>query len=234
MWNRVDIKMRGKGNFLKNYGPAVLVSLITVLVTIKLNYRFDSDGNPGAHIVLEQLQLNMGYFGLGLGIAGVVKVILDIFIFQVFVMGAARFYVENRDYNAPISKILFGFQSGYYGNVALVMFMKNLFISLWSLLFVIPGIVKSYSYRMVPYILAEQPDIRYQDAIRISREMMNGNKFDAFVFDLSFLGWDILAVFTCGILGVFYVKPYQDAANAELYTVLRDQWFGRNQQSDMF
>lgn len=54
--------------------------------------------------------------------------------------------MENRDYNAPVSKLLFGFKSGYYGNSVLVMFMKNLFVALWTLLLVIPGIVMSYAY----------------------------------------------------------------------------------------
>ena len=88
----------------------------------------------------------------------------------------------------------------------------------------IPGIIKSYSYRMVPYIVAEQPDIDYRDAIRISREMMNGQKMNAFILDISFLPWIFLTGFTCGLAGVFYANPYILSTDAELYVVLRDQW----------
>lgn len=234
MWERIDLKMKGKANFMKNYGPAVLVSLITMLVMVKFTQRY-SDGGFW-HMGLEFEHLNLDWRALRsapdflgrVGIAGGIGTVLDIFLFQVLLVGADRFYVENRDYNAPVGKLLFSFKNGYYGNTVLVMFMKNLFTYLWTLLLVIPGIVKSYAYRMVPYILAEQPDISYRDAIRISQEMMYGQKFDTFILDLSFIGWSLAAVLTCGIAGVFYVKPYVDATNAELYAVLRDSWFAKN------
>ena len=92
------------------------------------------------------------------------------------------------------------------------------------MLFVIPGIIKHYSYRLVPYILSESPDMDTEEAFRLSMEMMDGNKWDAFVLDLSFLGWEILSGITMGILGLFYVHPYRACTNAELYAVLRDDF----------
>lgn len=240
MWERIDLKMRAKGNFLKNYWPAVLVSLITLLVMVKFTNRYEDGKFWHTGIEFEYLNLNWNavrYDSDFLGpmkILGGIATLLDIFIFQVLLVGADRFYVENRDYNAPVDKILFGFKSGYYGNAVLVMFVKNLFTLLWTLLFVIPGIVKSYAYRMVPYILAEQPDIKYKDAIRISQEMMYGQKMDTFVLDLSFIGWSLLAACTCGIAGIFYVKPYVDATNAELYVVLRENWFAKSGTNSSF
>ena len=73
------------------------------------------------------------------------------------------------------------------------MFLKGLFQGLWSLLFVIPGIIKSYEYRMIPYILSENPNISRKRAFEISKQMMKGNKWDTFVLDLSFIGWQILS-----------------------------------------
>ena len=102
------------------------------------------------------------------------------------------------------------------------MFLQNLFLGLWTLLFIIPGIVKAYSYRMVPYILADNPEMSSTDIITKSREMMNGHKWDAFVLDLSFLGWLILTALTGGILGIFYVYPYIFETNAELYLALKN------------
>jgi uncharacterized membrane protein len=84
----------------------------------------------------------------------------------------------------------------------------------------IPAFVKAYSYRLVPYLLAADPDASGNDAITLSRVMMNGHKFHAFLLDLSFLGWYILGIFTCGLLYIFFVFPYKASANAELYLAL--------------
>ena len=81
--------------------------------------------------------------------------------------------------------------------------------------------IKAYSYRLVPFILADDPDMKPNDAILLSRQLMNGNKWKAFVLDLSFILWNILNVFTFGILGVLWVYPYIHSTNAELYLVLR-------------
>ena len=106
------------------------------------------------------------------------------------------------------------------------MFLKALYVFLWSLLLVIPGIIKGYEYRMIPYILAENPGIDTKEAFAMSKQMMDGNKWNAFVLDLSFLGWIILSVFTCGILAVFYVNPYIYMTDAELYVALKEITFG--------
>ena len=76
----------------------------------------------------------------------------------------------------------------------------NLFIALWTLLLIVPGIIKSYEYRMVPYILAENPGMNRKEAFAISKRMMTGKKWATFVLDLSFFGWIFLSIFTCGIL----------------------------------
>lgn len=233
----MELKMNGKANFLRNYGPAVLVSLIASLVAAKYGRNYDSDGASGSFLEFSGLHLsfdwdhsffNWGGNAFSSGAVSLAVILLDVFLFQMLLVGACRFYVENRDYKAPVSKLLFGFQSGFYGNSVLVMFMKNLFVALWTLLFVIPGIVMSYAYRMVPYILAEQPDIDYREALRISKEMMYGQKWEAFFLDLSFIGWLMVGAVTCGIAGIFYVKPYVDATNVELYVTLREDWFAKS------
>lgn len=89
------------------------------------------------------------------------------------------------------------------------MFLVSIYTFLWSLLFIIPGIVKVYAYAMTPYILAKFPNVDAVSAIDISRRIMNGRKADLFVVDLSFIGWNLLSVLTFGILQIFYVSPYQ-------------------------
>lgn len=107
-------------------------------------------------------------------------------------------------------------------------------IVLWTFLFIIPGIVKTYEYRMVSYILADQPDISARDAFAISREMMRGQKVDAWILDVSFLGWWFAATFTCGLLGIFWTGPYVHATNAELYAVLRENWMRKQNMGQFY
>ena len=94
--------------------------------------------------------------------------------------------------------------------------LVGVFTFLWSLLFIIPGIIASYSYAMTPYILAEHPEIGVMDAINASKKMMSGNKFRLFCLHFSFLGWDILSLLTFGILR-FWLQPYKETANAAFY-----------------
>ena len=101
------------------------------------------------------------------------------------------------------------------------MFFRDLYTFLWSLLFVIPGIVKGYEYRMIPYLLAEYPDMPMEDAFTISRNMMYGNKWKAFVLDLSFILWVLLSGITLGLAGIFYVDPYMAQTNAALYDAIK-------------
>ena len=95
---------------------------------------------------------------------------------------------------------------------------------LWSLLFVVPGIVRAYQYRMVPYLMAENPDLDYHRALDLSRAMTRGHKWDLFVLDLSFLGWWLFGAMLCGV-GTLFVIPYVQATNAEVYELMRQKAF---------
>ena len=216
-WNRIELKSIGRGNFQKNYGTCVLVSLVYAILA---GLRATLSKERGREFIFD-------FFGLwSIGIA-VTALLLGVFVIAVLEVGSCRFYVENRDYNAPMEKLFFGFQCGHYGNVVWVIFLRNVFLFLWTLLLIIPGIVKAYEYRMVPYILAEQPDINYSDAFSISKQMMDGQKMDTFILDLSFIGWTLLETITCGLPGIFWSQPYIDAVNGELYVWLRDDWMRR-------
>ena len=102
-------------------------------------------------------------------------------------------------------------------------FLRDLYIFLWSLLLIIPGIVKAYEYMMVPYLLSEDPSMPTEEAFARSKAMMDGEKWNVFVLDLSFLGWNILGACTLGILTVFYVAPYQYLTHAALYGALKQK-----------
>jgi len=134
--------------------------------------------------------------------------------------GCRKFFRKNLEEPAKLSNIIYVFDS-QYKNVVKTAFLTDLFIWLWSLLFIIPGIIKQYEYRMVPYIMSENPSMNFRDAQAESSKLMNGNKWKAFVLDLSFIGWEILSVFTFGILGTLYVDPYKASTDAALYEAIK-------------
>ena len=175
--------------------------------------------------------------GLGIGIAAligimiIISIVISLIIFiisfaiNVFFInpveiGVKRFFRRNLEEPANISNITYGYDYNYK-NVVKVMFFRDLYIFLWSLLFVIPGIIKGYEYRMVPYLLSENPNMSKDEAFAESKRLMDGQKWETFVLDLSFIGWYILGGLTFGILNIFFVTPYQQATNAALYEHLK-------------
>ena len=156
--------------------------------------------------------------------AMVVSIILSIFVMNPLMVGCTR-YMEEACYEqkkvGDLGLVGYVFKKGRYGNSVKTIFLMQLYEFLWTLLFIIPGIIKAYEYRMIPYIVAENPEIDTKKAFELSKEMMTGNKMDAFVLDLSFIGWHLLAILTCGILEIFYVMPYEYMTNAFLYDTLK-------------
>ena len=122
---------------------------------------------------------------------------------------------------AQVKEITYGFDHSYK-NIVRVMFRMDLSIFLWTLLLIIPGVIKMYEYYMVPYILTENPNMEYKAAMQMSRDMMEGNKWKTFVLGLSFILWHILGTLTFGIVEVLYVQPYRNLTFAALYCQLRD------------
>jgi uncharacterized membrane protein len=110
--------------------------------------------------------------------------------------------------------------TNYWRNVGGVLWME-LFVFLWSLLFIIPGIIKALAYFMTPYILADSKSVAPTEAIKLSMRMTKGHKGKIFVMGLSFIGWAILTGLTCGILGIFYTGPYMETSFAGLYDELK-------------
>lgn len=221
MWNRAELKMRGNMAFKKNYVSAVVVALLVgIFGTVS--------GESSARRVSENSDIYSGnLFNVGMitgllaGIATVVILIVlvaKVFVGNLLKMGGYRFFILNQTAQPGIGTLLDGFRSGHYVNIVLTMFLRDLFTALWSLLLVVPGIVKHYEYLMVPYIIAENPAMDYKEAFQISKQMMDGEKMEAFIMDLSFLGWYLLSAVTCGLLAIFYVNPYVQASFAEMYT----------------
>lgn len=251
MWNRADLKANAKVAFKRNYWICVLVALILGIVSgagsgsagsqmsqtsqstesiISGDMSYDT---ITPETIIQDILPSGGFSSIAVTTVLVVVVLailiiacaVQFFLFGPIEIGCANFFKANAYEKAELNKLTLAFKKENYMKMACTMFLKNLYISLWMLLLIVPGVIKAYEYRMIPFILTDCPDISRKDAFRISKEMMHGNKMEAFILDLSFLGWSFLAAITCGIAGIFYVNPYVAATDAELFIAIREEYF---------
>ena len=158
-------------------------------------------------------------FSIALGLT------VNAFLSSPVMVGANRYMMENRAGYPPLETVLSPFRGkAQYLNVVKSMFLYSLEILGFSLLFIIPGIVRMYQLFYVPWLLAENPYMSYSRAKELSMAMSRGEKMEIFVLQLSFLGWYLLCYLTCGI-GLFFLMPYLYATFAELYAASRAKAF---------
>ncbi len=144
-----------------------------------------------------------------------------VFVIDLYEVMMNRMFLEARTYDkVPLSHLMHLASVHKILKAAWIMLVKYVYTILWTLT-IAGGVIKYYSYRMVPFIIAENPDMKANEAITLSRKMMNGHKWEAFKLDLSFIGWLILDMLTMGIVGILFLEPYQTAVYTEYYTDLR-------------
>lgn len=148
-------------------------------------------------------------------VAAIIYAILYFVVGSVIAIGYAKFNLDVVDHGDVKMGTIFSCMH-MWKTAVVTRLLTSLIIFLWSLLLIIPGIIASYSYAMTDYILAENPDMKATEAMKASKEMMKGNRFRLFCLELSFIGWVIVCLFTCG-LGTFVLKPYTEAAYAAFY-----------------
>lgn len=149
--------------------------------------------------------------------------VVKIFILFPLEVGGRKTIINTDADNPPnLSLIKTPFTGGYYPNMVKTGFLMNIKILLGTLMFIIPGIIRSYEYTFVPYILADNPGIDSKHALDISKRMTYGHKFNIFKLQLSFIGWNILATMLLSGLGNILVLPYVNTTMAQLYLKLRD------------
>ena len=231
MWSRKELKENAKVSLKANYWKAFLASLITAILGggFAASRKSMTDDE-----VVQELKTSFGQQSVedmaaiiaGLAaivfVACIISFIITIFVKNPLLIGSQKLLLNCKDSTASARDILFAFKNSY-GNIVLISFVKDLCIFLWSLLLVCPGIIKIYEYRMVNFLIAENPGMSRKEAFAKSKEMMKGNKWKAFIFDLSFLGWHILGLITFGIAELFYVLPYHLLADTELYYELKNK-----------
>lgn len=253
MWTRKLLKQNAKIAFRRNFWLCVAVSLIAMLLgasttgsKIELNYELleteygsqdngfytiwsedvTDDQDDGKDVFYDFIFLSLPIVIITMVIVIILIILFSILVSNIVDIGHKRFYLENREHKTEVSKVFYGFTGGRYGNNVWVMFCRDLYILGWSMLFLIPGLIKSFSYMMIPYILAENPEISKSRAFEISRQMMDGHKWDACVLGLSFIGWKLLTTITpLGIVGILWTGPYMDATYTEFYVALKAEAF---------
>lgn len=150
----------------------------------------------------------------------VLSPIVTIFVSSAFGLSLAKVYLDVLNgYTPNISDAFYGFKNNYKTAVIMEAF-RTLYVFLWSLLFIIPGIIKTLAYSMSSYVLYENPNLSAKEALRRSEDLMRGRKMEYFLLILSFIGWIILGIFTLGILYV-WLFPYMQATTAAFYNSIR-------------
>jgi uncharacterized membrane protein len=241
MWSRPALKERAKAVLSKTYWMAFLVTFVGAIITAGINYTLNINRNSGngafnynfsnLNGYVYNLFHNTTFLFMFLGILGfasfilfVIRMAYTFFVAQPVEVGKARFFLSNRRGETDFAKLFSSFKKGIYIDIVKGMAWRYLFNFLWFLLFIIPGIVKWYAYSMTPYILADNPNIGYDRALKLSMKMTDGHKADLFILQLSFIGWYLLGIICC-FIGVLFVNPYYEASFAEAYGFLRKKAF---------
>lgn len=200
--NWTKIKMEAKSIIRGNLWNILLPYIITVIISL------------GVSLVMTYI---IGTRGTSEEVGGVISLIASLALYPME-LGALNYimnFVRKESYDL---NILFNYYKKFFPVVGL-MILISIFVGLWTLAFIIPGIVASYSYIMAPYLMVDGEEDP-MECIRKSKNMMKGYKMDYFIFQLSFVGWIILSAFTFGILFV-YVIPYINVSQILYYEELR-------------
>lgn len=206
-FDRIRIKENGKLHYQNNKWQNVLVILINTLIVGGVQVVVNLSGDDWVLAMFMSL----------------VSIAVSLLVVNIITMGTMTWFHRSiKTEGLKMEEMFWTFKEDYGGNV-LMMFLISLYTALWSMLFVIPGIVKGYSYSLAIYIKSENPNIPASTAIELSKRMTNGHKMDLFVLDMSFIGWGILSAFTLNILGILYVMPYQYASKAFAYEEIKEE-----------
>lgn len=194
MKTRAELKEIAKKGFTSNYWPTVALFFV-VVVLVGAIAAIPFAGGPLSLLIAVPLSVGLGYYFL---------------------------LISLRKQASFSTAFKVSFSNSYPKYLGGSLWM-SLWVFLWSLLFVIPGIVKAYAYAMTPYILADCPDVSATDALKVSMRIMDGHKFEFFVLELSFIGWELLSILGLFIPMFLYVGPYMQTTYAAYYKDLMDE-----------
>lgn len=220
------LRARARANLAGSWGLSIGVAVVAaILGGLITGSSFLPDLNWELPIHFPALQEFLDRLNQGIKIGSVTfHFRAGIFGFAAFLLGGtlqlgyAQFLLKQYDGKETEFNDLFS-QFDRFGTGFAQLFLCGLYVTLWSLLLIIPGIVKAYSYAMTPFILADHPDLTASQAIKLSMQLMDGHKSELFLLDLTFIGWNLLCILTLN-LGFIALNPYQNAAYAAFYRQL--------------
>ncbi|MDR7869288.1 MAG: DUF975 family protein [Tissierellaceae bacterium] len=217
--------------FNVNFGPSWMYQHN---IKIDLDSVLDSIGSEGIKGGVRLLGLFQSFMiGSTIFTFALILWIIRLFIGPLIEVGKNRFFLSGFKGDVSFKYLFSAFNRDEFWGVFKCMFITGLKNILWYFLLIIPGIVKSYEYRMVPYLLTTETNLTSSEAIGISRELTYGHKWDMFVLDLSFMGWYLLGALLFG-LGAFFVTPYYESTIARLYNVLSGNDDGPNKYNIVY
>ena len=186
MKNSADYRNVARGNLKNNWGTAVLVCIIIAGISTILSF--------------------IPYIGS----------VVSLLLCGQLAVGEIMYFIKlHNKQDARVGSIFEGFGENWINNL-LTYLLQTIYIILWSLLLIIPGIIKSYAYSMTMYLKAKQPNLTSNEAISKSQQIMDGKKWKLFCLQLSFIGWAILSIFTFGI-GFLFLMPYMQSSTIAFY-----------------
>ncbi len=209
-----ELRRIARENLAGNWGNAVLAAFLAALLGGLLSGGVSPSFEIDAEILVELPPVVQRYLLALMGAASFLGLVHFI-IGGVIRQGYAVYLLKQHDRQNPETRDLFG-QFNRFGDGFCLAFLQNMFTVLWTLLFIIPGIIKTYAYAMAPYIMAENPNMTARECLKASTELMDGHKADLFFLELSFFGWSLLNLLTLGI-GSLWLNPYVNAAHAAFY-----------------
>ena len=238
MWTRAELKSKVKITMKAGYWKMFLVGLVLSFVSSGGggsggssggNFNFDKGFNGGAAEgggMFTEMPAYLPFLITGMVgfvlMAILVGIALRVMLGYPLEVGCRKFFLGTTDQAFDLNLMGFSFKGERYWDIVRTMLYRGVIVFLWALLLIIPGIIKAYAYRMVPYIIAENPNIGHSRALELSAAMTDGQKMDIFILDLSFIGWYILGGLLFGI-GTLFVHPYFYGTHAELYKTLKEQ-----------
>ena len=212
-----QLRLKARESLKGNYWPAVGVAFVAAIFgALMINggsYNLNIE-ERAAELLGDLPKIIKTYLLIAAGGAGALSLV-NLILGGVVQLGYAQYLLKQQDREINSIKDLFS-KFDYFGQGFLQLFLRNLYSFLWGLLFLIPGIVKTFAYAMTPFIMAENPNLTANEAITISKEKMNGHKGELFWLSLTFFGWSLLAALTGGI-GYIFLNPYINAAYAAFY-----------------
>ncbi len=216
MMDITEYKRVGKANFNRETGSMIFVTFILSLVEgggmsfnfNSINSETNSDFEAFAIIAVTVL----------VAVCSIISLAVSILVKPVILTGCCKCLINNScGHKINLNDIFSYFNKENYKNVVIVHLMKSLVEFLYTLCFIVPGIVKSYEYFCVPYLVALNPNMNESEIRELSLNLMCGHKWDLFMLRLSFIGWHLLSILTCGILEIVYVSPYLKASEAAFF-----------------